>query len=99
MKQVVLNLVTPADDGSTAIGTSAKTYLGDVDDSIAEMLADCALLSEMCQNLQDSHQRMRDKRMNDTLFILGVISAIFLPGQFVTGLYGMNFVKANGDPN
>merc|ERR1712151_175918 len=43
-------------------------------------------------------ERNRDKSMNDTLFVLSLISAIFLPAQFVTGLYGMNFQDKDGTP-
>merc|ERR1712098_737172 len=42
---------------------------------------------------------MGEKKMNELLFTLSVISAIFLPAQFITGLYGMNFVLDDGSPN
>merc|ERR1712159_902329 len=53
----------------------------------------------MCLILKDSSERSRDKSMNETLFALSVITAVFLPMQFITGLYGINFVKDDGSPN
>lgn len=38
-----------------------------------------------------AHSEYRDGRMNATLYVLSVVSAIFLPLSFVTGLFGMNF--------
>lgn len=73
-------------------------YLEDVEDGIDQMLGDIAQLQEMGKTLEEAHETHRDKRMNTTLYVLSVVSAIFLPAQFVTGLYGMNFVDDDGHP-
>merc|ERR1711956_182769 len=45
----------------------------------------------MIGTLTKAYEGSQDKSMNLMLFILSIVSAIFLPAQFVTGLYGMNF--------
>jgi Mg2+ and Co2+ transporter CorA len=70
---------------------ASKMYLEDVKDKIETITDDVEMLVEMCQNLEASAERSRDKSINETLFGLSLITAIFLPMQFITGLYGMNF--------
>lgn len=81
------------------IGRNSKMYLEDVEDAVNEMIADMDQLGNMASSLMDAHQRFRDTRMNDTLFALSLLSAIFLPASFITGLYGMNFVRPDGTPS
>merc|ERR1712216_420130 len=86
-------------DEDKRIGRAALMYLEDVVDTLEEMLEDIAQLMQMAKSIEDADERRRDKRMNSTLFVLSLISAIFLPAQFITGLYGMNFAKSDGSPN
>jgi len=79
------------------IGTTAQMYLEDVDDDIDAVMQDVEHLTKMAESLEDAHERYRDKRMNDTLFTLSVLSAVFLPLQFFTGWYGMNFTGPDGN--
>merc|ERR1712187_1004795 len=74
-------------------------YIEDIEDNLNETLGDLQQLQEMGKSLEETHEAHRNKRMNDTLYVLSVLSAIFLPAQFVTGLYGMNFVTPDGKPN
>merc|ERR1712048_166759 len=47
---------------------------------------------------QDRVEREQNDRLNQTLFILTVATAIFAPVQFIAGVYGMNFVDADSKP-
>lgn len=94
MRQVLRHFVS---DGQFSAGVP-RLYLEDVEDGIDQMLEDILQLQEMGKTLEEAHEAHRDKRMNATLYVLSVISAIFLPAQFVTGLYGMNFVNDDGKP-
>jgi hypothetical protein len=73
------------------LADSARCYLEDVKDAIQQMEFDICHLQAMCKTLEEAHTGYQDRRMNGTLFVLSVISAVFLPAQFITGLYGMNF--------
>jgi len=94
MRQVLRHFIS---DARFTTGVP-RLYLEDVEDGIDQMLEDILQLQEMGKTLEEAHEAHRDKRMNATLYVLSVISAIFLPAQFVTGLYGMNFVDADGHP-
>ena len=48
-------------------------------------------LREQLTELREAHQSTLERRQNDTMRILTVLSAIFLPLSFITGWYGMNF--------
>eukprot|EP00928_Gymnodinium_smaydae_P095309 TRINITY_DN8179_c0_g1_i4.p1 TRINITY_DN8179_c0_g1~~TRINITY_DN8179_c0_g1_i4.p1 ORF type:complete len:680 (+),score=60.86 TRINITY_DN8179_c0_g1_i4:76-2040(+) len=92
LRRVVRALITePAFSGT-------KMYFEDVEYNIDQMLEDISQLLEMCSTLGESQSTYRDKRMNTTLYVLSMATVIFLPAQFVTGLYGMNFVNADGTP-
>jgi len=94
MRQTVRHIINDED-----IGGTASTYLEDVEDAVVAMIEDVAQLSQMAKSLEEAYEKTQDKQMNSTLFLLSVFSAVFLPAQFITGLYGMNFVKEDGTPN
>jgi Mg2+ and Co2+ transporter CorA len=85
MRSVVRRLI------EEEIASSAKTYLEDVVDLTEGLEDDVSQLTHMARNLEESQERHSDKRMNDTLFFLSIVTAMFLPAQFWTGVYGMNF--------
>jgi len=93
LRQVVRHFVNDA-----RIGGAAKMYLEDVEDAIDQNLGDISQLQEMCRTLAEAHEGYLDQRMNATLFVLSIVSAVFLPAQFITGVYGMNFVDPDGTP-
>mmetsp|Transcript_35156 Transcript_35156/g.109351 ORF Transcript_35156/g.109351 Transcript_35156/m.109351 type:complete len:234 (+) Transcript_35156:1-702(+) len=94
LRQVLRHLVG---DRHLSAGVT-RLYLEGVEDGIDQMLEDVLQLQEMGKTLEEAHEVHRDKRMSTTLYVLSVLSAIFLPAQFVTGVYGMNFVDGNGRP-
>eukprot|EP00928_Gymnodinium_smaydae_P095312 TRINITY_DN8179_c0_g1_i8.p1 TRINITY_DN8179_c0_g1~~TRINITY_DN8179_c0_g1_i8.p1 ORF type:complete len:693 (+),score=52.95 TRINITY_DN8179_c0_g1_i8:76-2079(+) len=92
LRRVVRALITePAFSGT-------KMYFEDVEYNIDQMLEDISQLLEMCSTLGESQSTYRDKRMNTTLYVLSMATVIFLPAQFLCGLYGMNFQNADGSP-
>ncbi len=48
-------------------------------------------LREQLIELREAHQSTLERRQNDTMKVLTVLSAIFLPLSLITGWYGMNF--------
>mmetsp|Transcript_96336 Transcript_96336/g.278072 ORF Transcript_96336/g.278072 Transcript_96336/m.278072 type:complete len:675 (+) Transcript_96336:117-2141(+) len=86
LKQVVKHFI---DEG--IVGGASRMYLDDVLDAIESMIEDIGHLMKMAETLESAHERHRDKKMNDLLFALSILSGIFMPLQFWTGWYGMNF--------
>ena len=46
----------------------------------------------------DDWRAFQDERMNTILYVLTIVTTAIVPGQFLTGLYGMNFVTEEGKP-
>lgn len=40
---------------------------------------------------QGLYKTLAEDKMNKVLYILTLVTAVFIPAQFMTGLYGMNF--------
>ncbi len=51
----------------------------------------CAMFYEICGDLVEGHISLSSHRLNNTMKILTIITAIFVPLSFLAGLYGMNF--------
>jgi magnesium/cobalt transport protein CorA len=66
-------------------------YFRDVQDHIAIVQDDCDKHLDSCKSLVDEVHNIRAGQQNDVSYLLTLVAAIFLPAQFLTGLYGMNF--------
>lgn len=47
----------------------------------------------MTQNLFTLYRSIQDEQQNRVLLLLTLITSIFVPAQFLTGLWGMNFTN------
>ena len=64
--------------------------LRDTQDALVRLLEDLDMIRERALLLQEQLVEQRAEAMNDRLFVLSVISAVFLPLGFFTGLFGVN---------
>ena len=76
-----------------AICPGVTFYLRDVLDNLENIDDEFRQLIDQCQAIDSDAERYQDRQMNKTLYILTVVSAIFLPAQFLTGVWGMNFTS------
>jgi Mg2+ and Co2+ transporter CorA len=74
-----------------AICPGVTFYLRDVLDNLENIDDELRQLIDQCQAIDSDADKYHDQQMNRTLYILTVVSAIFLPAQFLTGVWGMNF--------
>lgn len=51
----------------------------------------CQMYYEICGDLVESHISITSHNLNNTIKILTIITALFIPITFIAGLYGMNF--------
>jgi len=51
----------------------------------------CNMYYELCGDLVEGHISLSSHNLNNTMKILTIISAIFVPMTFLAGIYGMNF--------
>ena len=66
-----------------------------VDDSLQD-LERCLIGLDSWKQDYSAHG---DHTMNKLLYVLTLVTAMVIPVQTLSGIYGMNFVDANGDPN
>lgn len=88
MREMVQSLIR-SDDGSFEEMT--KVYLRDVHDHVVQVLDMIEGYREIVASLLDLYLSTLSHGMNETMRVLTVISTIFIPMMFLTGLYGMNF--------
>ena len=77
------------------MGLEVTHYLHDVDDHLQGLLNKLWSLKEECWSLKDEFGTYQDKRMNEVLYMLTLITAWVVPSQFLTGYFGMNFMEPN----
>jgi hypothetical protein len=46
---------------------------------------------DRCRNVLERIEAHQNKKTNDTLLVLTILTALMLPVQFLTGVWGMNF--------
>jgi magnesium transporter len=70
---------------------NTKIFLKDLSDHIVQVTESLSLSMEISNVLIDTYHSMQNQRMNAVMKTLTMISTIFLPLNFIAGVYGMNF--------
>jgi magnesium transporter len=73
------------------VGPLARTYFKDTYDHVLWLIESLENLRETMQGLMEVYLSSLDMRMNHIMQVLTIISTVFIPLTFITGLYGMNF--------
>lgn len=72
------------------LSESAKLRLREIQDVTTRLAEDLDLARERAVVIQEQIVEQRGEAMNQRLFVLAIISAVFLPLGFFTGLFGVN---------
>lgn len=70
---------------------NTKLYLRDLSDHVTQVTDSLSLSMEMVSVLVDTWHSLTNQKMNAIMKTLTMISTIFLPLNFIAGVYGMNF--------
>lgn len=70
--------------------TADKWYMQDNNDRMTRFLEDLDALRERSQILQDELTSALSAKLNKNLYILSIVTALFMPLSFFSGLLGMN---------
>ncbi|MEA1925215.1 MAG: magnesium/cobalt transporter CorA [Candidatus Altiarchaeota archaeon] len=76
---------------SPLIDESTRIYLRDVYDHVIQVIDSIENYREMISGMLDIYLSSVSNRMNEVMKVLTIISTIFIPLTFITGVYGMNF--------
>jgi magnesium transporter len=76
---------------SPLIRESTGVYLKDVYDHTIEVIDTVETYRDVLSGMLENHLSMLTTRLNEVMKVLTVISTIFIPLTFITGIYGMNF--------
>uniref|UniRef100_M4BK91 EF-hand domain-containing protein n=1 Tax=Hyaloperonospora arabidopsidis (strain Emoy2) TaxID=559515 RepID=M4BK91_HYAAE len=68
-------------------------YFRDVQDHVMVIDETCDHLLDRCRSLVDDCHNARHSQQSEVSYTLTLVATVFLPAQFLTGLYGMNFVN------
>ncbi|PKM68937.1 MAG: magnesium and cobalt transport protein CorA [Firmicutes bacterium HGW-Firmicutes-19] len=83
------------------ISSEVKVYLSDVSDHINHVNDLVVLYREMVNNIYEINMLTTGNKLNHIMTVLTIFTALFIPLNFMTGFYGMNFTHFPGmkDPN
>jgi len=76
---------------STLIKKDTKLYLRDVYDHTVHVIENIEMTRDLITGLLDIYLSSMSNKMNEIMKVLTIISTIFIPLTFLSGLYGMNF--------
>lgn len=66
-------------------------YFSDVYDHTVHVIDTLETYKDLTSSLLDVHMNTMNNRMNEVMKLLTIITTIFIPLSFISGLYGMNF--------
>lgn len=76
---------------SPMISETTKIYLRDVYDHTIQVIENIETFRDMSASLLDTYLSSLSNRLNEVIKVLTIISTIFIPLTFMSGVYGMNF--------
>lgn len=76
---------------SSLITETTRLYVYDVYDHTIQAIETVEGFRDLTAGMHDIYVAIINQKMNETIRFLTVVSTIFVPLTFITGLYGMNF--------
>ncbi len=73
------------------IKRETQIYIRDIYDHTIQIIETVESFRDMVSGMIDLYQSSISNRLNQVMKVLTIISTIFIPLTFITGLYGMNF--------
>jgi len=97
-KEIMVELQS---EKSEWISSEVKVYLSDVGDHVNHVNDLVGLYREMVDNIYEFNMLNTGNKLNHIMAVLTVFTALFIPLNFMTGFFGMNFTHFPGmkEPN
>ena len=74
----------------------AQLYLSDIKGNVSRFLDDALAHREFSRGMIDQFQNFCETKTSQILFLLTRVTTLFVPGQFLASVYGMNFMDSAG---
>lgn len=71
--------------------TESEHMINDINDRFERLHSLTQMHYDICSDLIDSYISITSHQLNNTMRVLTVITAVFVPLSFLAGIYGMNF--------
>ena len=75
----------------SSLGKETRPYMYDLYDKVVQLIDSLETYREMITGMLDIYLTSISNKTNEIMKILTIISTIFIPLTFITGIYGMNF--------
>jgi len=85
-------MVTLEREESNVITKETKPYIRDLYGDTIQVIDTIEVFREMLSGMMDLYLSSISNKMNEVMKVLTIMSTIFIPLTFLTGLYGMNFL-------
>lgn len=95
----VLSGLLRNNDENVLIGPGVDVYLKDLYDHTIQVIDTVEAYRDVTAGLLDIYLSSLSNRMNETMKVLTIFAAIFIPLTFIAGVYGMNFDPEAGPWN
>jgi Mg2+ and Co2+ transporter CorA len=74
-------------------GGESTLYISDIKSNVGKALSDSIALAEATENMRTQYQKYGKARTGSVLYLLTLITTLFIPLTFINGVYGMNFAS------
>ena len=85
-------------DSEESFAGDLRSYLEDVDDHLDIVIEDLKACADLCKSYYDEFGTYQDKRMNDILFCLTIVTTLLFCAVLHRALWN-EFQKEDGTPN
>ena len=75
------------------ISNHIKVFIRDLYDHTIKVIENIEVLRDMTSGLLDLYMNTNSNKMNEIMKVLTILTSIFIPLTFISGVYGMNFVN------
>ncbi|WP_459129971.1 CorA family divalent cation transporter [Guggenheimella bovis] len=82
--------------GNGLITEDTIPFFRDVEANVDQLIIEISRAKDVTENLLKANEQKNDSELNRVMKNLTIISAMFLPLNFITGMYGMNFIFMPG---
>lgn len=73
------------------LGEEARTYMSDLHSHIVQAIDILETYREVVAGLAETHLSVVNNRLNEVMMALTIVSVVFVPLNFLAGVFGMNF--------